>query len=101
LAVPLGGPCYFYSNYKPHYVSSNLIETLSFGKSLDTFLGIITFGLYIYYINYSKKLDYVADRSIHPQNKAADTVSSLLFAIIVATLVHTYLVQPYTIPHPP
>jgi signal peptidase I len=37
--VPLGGPCYFYSNYKPHYVSSNLIETLrSFEKSsLDTF----------------------------------------------------------------
>jgi signal peptidase I len=26
---------YFYSNYKPHYVSSNLIETLrSFGKNL-------------------------------------------------------------------
>jgi signal peptidase I len=77
------------------------IETLrSFGKksSLDTFLGIITFGLYIYYINYTQKLDYVIDRSIHPQNKTADTVSSLLFAIIVATLVHTYFVQPYTIP---
>jgi signal peptidase I len=77
------------------------IETLrSFGKksSLDTFLGIITFGLYIYYINYTQKLDYVVDRSIHPQNKTADTVSSLLFAIIVATLVHTYFVQPYTIP---
>jgi signal peptidase I len=77
------------------------IETLrSFGKksSLDTFLGIITFGLYIYYVNYTQKLDYVVDRSIQPQNKTADTVSSLLFAIIVATLVHTYFVQPYTIP---
>jgi signal peptidase I len=77
------------------------IETLrSFGKksSLDTFLGVITCGLYIYYINYTQKLEYVADRSIHPQNKTADTVSSLLFAIIVATLVHTYFVQPYTIP---
>jgi hypothetical protein len=30
-----GGRCYFYSNYKPNYVSSNLIETLrSFGKNL-------------------------------------------------------------------
>lgn len=76
-------------------------ETLrSFGKKsgLDTFLGIITFGLYIYYVNYTQKLDYVADRSLHPENKTADTVSSLLFAVIVATFVHTYFIQPYTIP---
>lgn len=77
------------------------IETLrSFGKksSLDTFLGLITFGLYIYYINYTQKLEYVADRSVLAHNKTADTISSLLFAVIVATLVHTYLVQPFTIP---
>ncbi|KIA85164.1 signal peptidase I [Flavobacterium sp. AED] len=77
------------------------VETLrSFGKrtSLDTFLGIITFGFYIYYINYTQKLDYVTDRSLQPENKTADTISSLLFAIIVATLVHTYFIQPYTIP---
>jgi signal peptidase I len=77
------------------------VETLrTFGKrsQLDTILGIITCGLYIYYINYTQKLDYNKDRSIHAANKTADTVSSLLFAIIVATLVHTYFVQPYTIP---
>ena len=77
------------------------IETLrSFGKrsGLDTFLGIITLGFYIYYVNYTQKLEYGADRSSSPQNKAADTVSSLLFAVVVATIVHTYFIQPYTIP---
>lgn len=77
------------------------VETLrSFGKrsSLDTFLGIVTFGFYIYYINYTQQLNYISDRSLNPENKAADTVSSLLFAIIVATMVHTYLIQPFTIP---
>ena len=77
------------------------VETLrSFGKrsSLDTFLGIATFGLYIYYVNYTQQLNYVSDRSLNHENKTADTVSSLLFAIIVATLVHTYFLQPYTIP---
>lgn len=77
------------------------VETLrSFGKSssLDTFLGIVTFGFYIYYINYTQKLDYITDRSLHPKNKTGDTISSLLFAVIVATLVHTYFIQPYTIP---
>jgi signal peptidase I len=77
------------------------VETLrSFGKrsSLDTFLGIATFGLYIFYVNYTQKLNYVTERSLNPDNKTADTISSLLFAIIVATLVHTYILQPYTIP---
>lgn len=77
------------------------VETLrSFGKrsSLDTFLGIATFGFYIYYVNYTQKLNHITDRSLNPENRTADTVSSLLFAIIVATLVHTYVLQPYTIP---
>ena len=77
------------------------IETLrSFGKNttLDTFLGIATFGLYIYYINYTQKLNYIADRSLKPTNFAADTLSSIAFALVVATIVHTYVIQPFQIP---
>jgi signal peptidase I len=77
------------------------IETLrSYGKksTLDTFLGVASLGLYILFINYSPSINYTADRNLNPENKAADTISSLLFAIIVATFVHTYFIQPYTIP---
>lgn len=77
------------------------VETArSFGKktTLDTFLAIVTCGLYIFYINYTQPLTYIADRTANPEHKAADTVSSLLFAVIVATIVHTYFIQPYTIP---
>ena len=77
------------------------VETLrSFGKNstLDTFLAVVTFGFYIYYVNYTQPLNYISDRSLTPKNKTADTVSSLLFAIVVATLVHTYVMQPFTIP---
>ncbi|MFC6876557.1 signal peptidase I [Flavobacterium myungsuense] len=77
------------------------VETLrSFGKNttLDTVLGIATLGLYIYYLNYTQELNYISDRSLIPTNKTADTISSLLFAIVVATIVHTYVMQPYTIP---
>ncbi|HSD06550.1 signal peptidase I [Flavobacterium sp.] len=77
------------------------VETVrSFGKksSLDTFLAIITFGFYVFYINYTQPLNYIADRNANTEHKASDTVSSLLFAIIVATIVHTYFIQPYTIP---
>jgi signal peptidase I len=77
------------------------VETIrSFGKKsfLDTLLVIGTFGFYIYYLNYTQTLNYEADRNLSPDHKAADTISSLLFAVIVATIVHTYLIQPYTIP---
>jgi len=77
------------------------VETLrSFGKNstVDTILGIATLGLYIYFINYTQDVKYIENRSLHPANKGADTVSSLLFAIVVATLVHTYVMQPFNIP---
>jgi len=77
------------------------VETIrSFGKNktLDTLLAIATLGFYTYYINYTQKLNYISDRSLIPANKTADTISSLLFAIVVATIVHTYVMQPYTIP---
>ncbi len=77
------------------------IETLrSFGKTstTDTILGIATFGLYLYYVNYTQPQNYVTDRNLTPATKVGDTISSLLFAIIVATLVHTYVMQPFQIP---
>jgi signal peptidase I len=77
------------------------VETVrSFGKktSTDTLLAIVTFGFYIFYLNYTQSLTYISDRNTSPEHKAADTISSLLFAVIVATIVHTYFIQPYTIP---
>lgn len=77
------------------------VETLrSFGKNstADTLLGVATLGLYIYYVNYTQDVKYIENRSLHPTNKGADTVSSLLFAVVVATLVHTYVMQPFNIP---
>ncbi|UPQ78147.1 signal peptidase I [Flavobacterium azooxidireducens] len=77
------------------------VETLrSFGKNsqLDTILGVATLGLYIYYVNYTQDVTHIKDRSLHPKNATADFVSSILFAIVVATTVHTYVMQPFVIP---
>lgn len=79
------------------------VETLrSFGKNTttDTLLGLFTLGLYIYYINYAVDVKYVENRSLKATSKGGDTISSLLFAVVVATLVHTYVMQPFTIPTP-
>ena len=77
------------------------VETIrSFGKNtlLDTWLVILTLGLYIYYINYAEDVSYIEDRSLKPQTGLGEWVSSIVFAIVAATLVHTYFIQPYVIP---
>ena len=77
------------------------VETArSFGKNsyLDTFLCVATLGLYLYYINYALNVEHVKDRSLHPKSSSGDWVSSILFAVVAATIVHTYFIQPFTIP---
>jgi signal peptidase I len=77
------------------------VETIrSFGRNskMDTLLVILTLGLYIYYVNYILDVAYIEDRSLHPKTGAGEWISSIVFAIIAATLVHTYFMQPYTIP---
>ena len=77
------------------------VETLrSFGynSSKDTLLGVLTFGLYIGYVNYTQELKYIEDRDLKPRTSAGEWTSSILFAVVAATIVHTYFMQPFTIP---
>jgi signal peptidase I len=74
------------------------IRTFGFHKKLDSLLVILTLGLYIFYINYATDAKYNADRSLKPRSELGEWVSSITFAIIAATLVHTYFMQPFTIP---
>ena len=72
----------------------------SFGKnsSIDTWLSVISLGFFIYSINYSEKIEYIVDRDINPGTGMGEWISSIIFAIILATIVHTYFIQPYIIP---
>jgi len=77
------------------------VETIrSFGRNriLETWLVILTLGFYIFYVNYSLDVAYIKDRSLHPKSGSGEWVSSIVFAIVAATLVHTYFIQPYVIP---
>ncbi len=77
------------------------VETIrSFGKnsSKDSWLVILSLGFYIYYVSYMEDVSYIKDRSLKPRTATGEWVSSIAFAIIAATLVHTYFMQPYTIP---
>ena len=77
------------------------VETArSFGKNTytDTILAFVTLGFYNYYLNYVANVSYIENRDINPKSSSGEWVNSILFAIVAATLVHTYFIQPYTIP---
>ena len=77
------------------------VETLrSFRKNspIDTALGLLTFGLYTYRINYDNNATYIEERSLVPRTWFGEWINAVLFAVIAATLVHNYFIQPYIIP---
>ena len=74
------------------------IRTFGFYKKIDSALVLSTLGFYIYYINYATAAKFNTNRSIKPRSELGEWVSSITFAIIAATIVHTYFMQPFTIP---
>ncbi len=67
----------------------------SFGKRTwtDAILMIVTVGLYSFYLNYIEKPDYEG-----PEERKGTFIAALLFAIVLATLVHTWFIQPMVVP---
>jgi signal peptidase I len=72
----------------------------SFGKNtyIDTFLAVVTLGFYNYYLNYFANVEHVKNRDLHPKSSSGEWTSAILFAVVAATIVHTYIIQPFTIP---
>lgn len=73
-------------------------RSFRYNETSHTLLAIFTLGFYIYYINYATKAPYVTNRETKAPTQLGDLISSVVFAVIAATLVHTYIMQPYTIP---
>lgn len=73
-------------------------RSFGFNTYKDTALVVLTLGLYLFFINYATEAPYIENREIQPKSTSGEWVSSILFAVVAATLVHTYFMQPFTIP---
>ena len=77
------------------------VETVSsFRKKSNfiIFLTIISVGFYIYTLNYSKETKYLDPVNREKTTLMGDWINSVLFAIVAATIVHNYIIQPFIIP---
>ena len=66
-------------------------------NNIDTLLGFLTLGLYVCYLNFSKKINFVENRRLRPKSAVGEWINAVLFAIIAATIIHVYFIQPYII----
>lgn len=67
----------------------------SFGKgNKEGILAVVTLGFYLFYLSYVDK-----DAKYQPLTERKETmVSAVLYAVIVATMVHIFMIQPMVIP---
>jgi signal peptidase I len=72
------------------------IKRFNHNSKLDRVLVISTLGLYLFYISYvSKRTKYVDNISFSNFERS---LGSLVFAVVIATIVHNYILQPFVIP---
>ena len=72
------------------------IKTFNHNSKLDRIFVIITLGFYIYYISYvSNKKKYISQISFSNFERS---FGSIIYAIVIATIVHNYIIQPFVIP---
>ncbi|MFV0531094.1 MAG: signal peptidase I [Flavobacteriales bacterium] len=68
----------------------------SFGKSKkESILAVVTLGFYLFYLNYADSSPY---QKIENDERKETLVSAILYAVVVATFVHIFVIQPFIIP---
>ncbi len=68
----------------------------SFGKpQKESILAVVTLGFYLFYLNYIDSSPY---QKIEDDERKETLVSAILYAVVVATFVHVFAIQPFIIP---
>ena len=72
------------------------IKRFNHNSKIDRILVILTLGFYFFYISYvSSKTKLVREVSFSGFERS---IGSFIFAIVIATIVHNYFLQPFVIP---
>ena len=72
------------------------IKRFNHNSKIDRILVIVTLGFYFFYISYvSSKTKLVKEISFSGFERS---IGSFIFAIVIATIVHNYFLQPFVIP---
>ena len=74
------------------------LHVFDYRKKRFTVLTLLTLGGFLSYVNFDNKTEYVGkDNDVILKNVSTWT-NAILFAVVAATIVHTYFMRPYAIP---
>ena len=74
-----------------------LIRNFGKTKTQDSFIVVLTLGMYILYLNYFEDNEYIGS-STETKTDSGDWISAVVFAIVAATIIRTFSFEAYTIP---
>lgn len=74
------------------------LHVYNYRKKRFTLLALLTLGLFLVYVNFDSKTAYVGKENDVILKNITTWTNAILFAIVAATIVHTYIMRPYTIP---
>ena len=77
-----------------------LLHVNNFRPLKHTIYAILTLGLYLGYLNFTQKLDYVGRDIQDIRRHVSELAASLIFAIVAATAIRAYTFEAFTIPTP-
>ncbi len=77
-----------------------LLHVFRFNKLWHTLLAIITFGIYLGFLNFTAELNYAGKDFQTIRKYVSELAASLLFAVVAATVIRTFTFEAFTIPTP-
>lgn len=74
------------------------LHCFGYHKKRYTLFSVVTLGLFLAYVMYQPQTKYIGrDEAVIKKNVSA-WISAVIFAVVAASAIHTYIIQPYTIP---
>jgi len=74
------------------------LHVFNYRKTWQTVLATATAGLYIGYLGYTEKIEYVGRNNAYIKAHLGEFVNAIFFAIVAATLIRSTTFEAYTIP---
>ena len=74
------------------------LHVFGYRQKRYTLLAVVTLGLFIAYVMYQPKTQYIGKSEAVIAENVPSWLNGILYAVVAASTIHTYFIQPYTIP---
>ena len=74
------------------------LHVFGYRQKRYTLLAVVTLGLFIAYVMYQPKTQYIGKSEAVIAENVPSWLNGIIYAVVAASTIHTYFIQPYTIP---